>query len=295
MIDAGNDLSEGPPGPWLRNNKFDLSWTKFLPTIQNRNRIALKTDPTKVDDSGHSSKAFPQSARLQALDYGNLLKPEVMRLEPFYAISDLFRFFLHSEAQFLNVMEAKIANDYAFDPTLKHTPTISNLRFFLAIIDAHLTRLRSTAQVIKDRGGSHWASRQSPKPDQAKRAETSAKALCDACESLIERAESLVQRCTRGMKLTINDVMLAESRQAISQARAITRLTLVASLYIPLSFTTSFFGMNFAELGTQLSIWVWFATSVPVFLFTVGFLLFDKEKFRDWSTETMRFLKRWTE
>ena len=60
--------------------------------------------------------------------------------------------------------------------------------------------------------------------------------------------------------------MLLGSRKPIGQAKAVARLTLLALHFIPLSFTTSFFGMNIKELkGDELDLRVWILTSVPVF------------------------------
>ncbi|KFY22810.1 hypothetical protein V493_06314 [Pseudogymnoascus sp. VKM F-4281 (FW-2241)] len=261
LTDAGRDLSEGLLGPWLTPEDRDQTalspWTIFYPTIQHRPRIALRTDPTSLLDERDLGKNFAQSARLQALDYGNLLNAETMRLDPFYAISDLFYFYAHSETQFLNLMEVKIASDTDFNTSSRRNPTLSNLRCFQDIIDAHLFRLRSTTDMIKERGGAKWPRVSEQHPEQQRKADASANALQEIFKHLTRRAESLLDRCTRGMDLTMNDTMLAESKQAIAQAQRITRLTLVAFFYIPLSFTTSFFGMNFAELEVGLSIWIW--------------------------------------
>ena len=86
-------------------------WTVFLPAIQYRSRRALRTDPTDMGDQALHSKKIAQSARLQPLDYGNLLNVDTMRMDPFYAISDLFQFYAHSKAQFLNIMDSKIISD----------------------------------------------------------------------------------------------------------------------------------------------------------------------------------------
>lgn len=60
--------------------------------------------------------------------------------------------------------------------------------------------------------------------------------------------------------------MLTESRKATEQACSVTRLTLLAFLFLPLSFTTSFFGINFRELDEGLNLWIWAATSIPLFV-----------------------------
>jgi Mg2+ and Co2+ transporter CorA len=57
-----------------------------------------------------------------------------------------------------------------------------------------------------------------------------------------------------------------------------TRLTKLALLFIPLSLTTSFYGINFKELGSAstLSIWVWLVTSAAVLMGTFTFLLWGQ-------------------
>ncbi|KAI9647485.1 hypothetical protein NHQ30_003870 [Ciborinia camelliae] len=59
---------------------------------------------------------------------------------------------------------------------------------------------------------------------------------------------------------------LEESRKAIRQANDVKALTVLATVYIPLSFVAGVFGMNVAELnnGVDVQIWVYFAISIPV-------------------------------
>lgn len=56
------------------------------------------------------------------------------------------------------------------------------------------------------------------------------------------------------MGIMTNLAVVAESREAIDQAEC---LTLLATVFIPLSFVTSLFGMDFREPGQgPLSFWV---------------------------------------
>lgn len=75
----------------------------------------------------------------------------------------------------------------------------------------------------------------------------------------------------------MNNANLAESRRAMLQARKVGKLTLLAFFYVPLSFTTSFFGMNLEEFGTSTTIanWVWVCVSVPIFVLSVVFYIWD--------------------
>jgi hypothetical protein len=53
-------------------------------------------------------------------------------------------------------------------------------------------------------------------------------------EQLVERAEVILERCSKGMDVIMNNAMLAESKRAILQAQSVAKLTLIAFFYIPL-------------------------------------------------------------
>lgn len=230
-------------------------------------------------DKSVTGRRFPQSATLLAEDYGKLLDQETMMMDPFYAVNDLFRFSAFSEVQFLNLMEAKVKQEIGHSSLSKEKPTLSNLLYYQELVDAHLSYLCATAEVIKHQGGLRWPHVSEQNRRQHEKGKAATESLLKDFKYLMQRAESLLSRCAKGMNVIMNDVNLAESKRAISQARGVAKLTLIAFFYIPLSFTTSFFGMNFAELGNgTLSLWIWFAASIPIFIISVSFLLFDFRK-----------------
>ena len=67
----------------------------------------------------------------------------------------------------------------------------------------------------------------------------------------------------------------SKSQKAILQAEDVARLTRLAFIFIPLSFTASFFGMNFSQFtnGALLSIWIWFVVSVPFLLVSLALIV----------------------
>jgi hypothetical protein len=73
----------------------------------------------------------------------------------------------------------------------------------------------------------------------------------------------------------MNAVLYLQSQKAIQQAEGVVKLILLAFFFVPLSFTTSFFGMNFNELNRYKSIWTWFAVSGPLLLLSFLFWRFD--------------------
>jgi len=286
--DAGRDLSVGPPGPWtnIDDRKYSSS-TVIYPTIQHLSRGFSRVNSNLKADQNIDHGTHFQSASLLPEQFGTTLDMSTMRANPFYALTEIFKFSAFSENQFLNLMEQKIIPDAGYQSLKQETPTLSNLLYFQEILEAHIVRLKDTVKVIRGRC-SHWTSScEKAVPvgglstSLRTKADTAASMLLEDFEYLLERAETLKHRCDQGMAVIMNNAILAESKRAIYQAKGVAKLTLVAFFYIPFSFTTSFFGMNFQQLGTgKLSVWAWFATSIPIFLITLAFLLLDGSIFR---------------
>jgi hypothetical protein len=280
--DAGNDLSQGPQGPWLSTSDRNASspWTMFYPTIQHRRRVAFKSKAFLSEDTDHRRQRFFQSASLLPEGYGNFLDRQAMKADPFYALDDLFRFSAFQYQQFLNMMEEKMGPETGHSSLDQEQPTLSNLLYFQEILDLHVVLLEENVEVIKRRGGTKWPRVSEQCQHQHSKAESAAGSLSDDFEYLLKRAISLSERCTRGTSIMMNNVMLAESKRAIRQAKWAAKLTLVAFFYIPLSFTTSFYGMNVQELDSgYLPIWTWFVFTIPIFALSIIFLFADAQTF----------------
>lgn len=209
-----------------------------------------------------------------------------MILDPFYAIIDLFRFCAFSEVQFINIMEAKIKEDTDHGSLKKENPTLSNLLYYRDIIQKHLTHLQETVKVIKHPGGHLWPHVGEDHPHQFNKATRARENLLRDYDHLVERAETLLERCSKGMDIIMSNAMLAESRRNIVQAQAVAKLTLVAFFFIPLSFTSSLFSMDVAGFVQGIGqIWLWIAVSAPVCLISLLFLVLDRQKLRVmWSS-----------
>ena len=103
--------------------------------------------------------------------------------------------------------------------------------------------------------------------------------LVEDWEHLLELAQTLATKCVEGMDIIVSTIQLQESQEAIKQARGLQRLTLLAFFFLPLSLTTSFFGMNFREFGTgKLSVWVVFVVLVPVLVVSAALCFWEKCK-----------------
>jgi len=289
-LDNGTDLTQGPSGPWLSSMLRSHSWkTSLNPTILHRPHIALKTYymTARVGSQGHNPGKFPQSASQIHAHYGRFLDPIITVSDAFYALSEMFAFTASAESQFLNMVEQKIVSemDRALDAEEvekakeeKHSSTLSNLLYNKKILDEHVRRLKENIASIKTRGGPKWQKASGQK--QCEKVTMTADLLLNDFEYLLERAKTLSKSCDRGMDIAGNNAMVAESRRAIQQAKRVSKLTLLAFFYIPASFTTSMFGMNFEQFGQgHESIWVWFAVLVPTYAVSLVFLYFDVSRF----------------
>lgn len=285
-LDVGNDLTEGPSGPWLDPHHRSYSWaTTAYPTIQYKPNMALQARipaSRSNSDEGRPRK-FRQSASLMYLNYGRTQDP-AMACDPFHALTELFKFTAFSEVQFLNMMETKLKKETDFSVIdSRHSPTLSNLLYSKKILDNHAQYIEETIAFLKGRGTSDWQDIQSQNSDSPDRQPTTGKEqpFLQDFEYLFERAKMLSDYCDRGMNIVMNNSMLAESQRAIQQAAGVEKLTRLAFFYIPLSFTTSFFGMNFVQFaaGNYLSIWAWFALSAPVLLISILLMTWDISAF----------------
>ncbi|KAG7007037.1 hypothetical protein G7Y79_00012g033730 [Physcia stellaris] len=108
--------------------------------------------------------------------------------------------------------------------------------------------------------------------------EGSAQHLKDDYSYLLTMNKQLYELYTEAVGTLMNEIVIAESREAIMQTTRMGKLTFLAFLFLPLSFTTSFFGANLQELGGDkdtLSIWVWSLVSVPLLLCAILFYTLD--------------------
>jgi Mg2+ and Co2+ transporter CorA len=223
---------------------------------------------------------LPQSASTIHLHCGRLLNENLSKADSFYALSEIFAFIAASECQLLGMMREKILPEMGMTldqnktVELMHSSTLSNLLYSKTILDEHILRLKENVRSIRRHGGSGW--RKCTEADHKRRVEVVKDTLLEDFESLLEQALMLSNYCDRGINIAGNTAMVAESKVAIGQARWVSKLTLLAFFFIPASFTTSIFGMNFSQFGQgNLGIWIWIVVLAPVYVVSLFILFFD--------------------
>lgn len=222
---------------------------------------------------------------LLPVEYGKTLDEHLMSLDAFYALHELFLFSAYSICQYLNMIESIITTDTGYAAARNPQYSLSNLLYHQDLLEKQERNIRASIKNIKDRGAPSWpcakASTVQAESTRIPQIDSAAASLLQDYQELLHRTSILLARCRTGVTLTMSRASITESKRAISQARKIEQLTLLAFFYIPLSFTTSFFGMNLGVIYTgQLGIWVWFLVSLPVLLLSYGLLRLMKGSLR---------------
>ena len=197
-----------------------------------------------------------------------------MCIDPLYALNELFSFTAQSENTFLTFLEGIL------DRNLDRTSTYpvkslldlqADLVYHRSILGKHIEQIRDSTDILNSRDDLDW-----PKTGEEK-ASTAARWLERDYDHILRRAVQLQQRCDREMDILMNTASLEEARASAQQASRVTKLTFLASFFIPLSFSTSIFGMNFVEFPRFSSgIWVWLLVTVPLLGVSYALLNWNK-------------------
>ncbi|KAK7914137.1 hypothetical protein PG985_011840 [Apiospora marii] len=265
-LDAGDREQDDPMGPWLGD---DSQSTVFEPIPLYRHKIALEhhwiEDPPFQPPHGHEIK---QSIRSLPYFYGQKIHGLSAQKDPFYALNGLFSFVASSELFFLNLIEEQISRnmDSSVDKKSDAMESHANLAFFSRIIQEHVQHITNTLSTIT----SHPLNDVWPKQDD-QTTESASIWLSRDMSSVLEKAEALQSACVRGMDVIMTRSSLEEAKLSVSQNQRVLKLTVLASFFAPLAFTTSLFGMNFVTPSTEQGPWLVVTIAAP--LVTVALLI----------------------
>ncbi len=267
-MDPSRDLSQSLPGPWIPADRL-RKWTTYMfPVIQHRDRLALQND-TAAASSGESRATAHweanQNSCLLPHQYGRFLNEKVMYCDTLYALGDIFRLSAASERQFLNLLRELLDREVELTRRAPLTNvSMLNLRYFRKVLEAHITRLTDTVLLLGSRDKLDWP-RATPGSPEWEEAERFASMLLQDFSQLHRDAERLSVSFGDSIQSLANNAAFQESVKAVDNARRVERLTLLATVFLPLTLTCSIFGMNFSLFGQgDLSIWVYFPTAVVV-------------------------------
>ncbi|KAJ3580212.1 hypothetical protein NPX13_g352 [Xylaria arbuscula] len=321
-MDQGRPLEESPPGPWLSHIE---SKAIALPVLQSHHKMAFRTTTNRLDSDANASARFQQSAAVLPLQYDSLIAlVDLARRapqDPLHMCIPLFAHAAFSEVQFLNLMGSKICAQTDTIVEGVSANTLETFQYFGKILNRHAQQLKDTLRALQklversdpafDENRSGYmtkpgtAVRPGPGADLARQVETkdaqifrgtasldgsfTAKGLLEDYEQLLDRCIELSKTCNRGITLAMNKATIEESRKAIEQSERLKKLTILATLFIPLNFSSSLFGMNIEILGQgHLAFWWFLVLCVPITLLAYIFYLWDFQALRNQARRLWR-------
>ncbi|KAM0430146.1 hypothetical protein ACHAPT_006154 [Fusarium lateritium] len=285
-LDSGVDLLHsvrGVDNPWTPPPETRQWQTYFFPIIVHQvtaSAISGHSSATSVPYSpsygtpsirtnGVPDWKASQNVCFLPIDYGSQLDKDLACQDALYALSELFQFAASSEVQFLNCLQYRIEREVSFigavEGSSRRAISLMNLRYIKTILKKHAQSLASTTSMLKSRDSLDW-----PRLESSDKAEQAAKILLADFEYLLQRAESLARECEQGMATLANSAVLEESRRSVDMGLRVEKLTRIATIFIPLSFVCSVWGMNFQEFGTGIRPLWWFpVTAGPILLLSI--------------------------
>lgn len=259
----------------------------LLPVLQHSHNMAQKRNVHSKPLDGSQDELMVQNGLLLAMNFGHLFKETGSSKDVLSILTELLRFTASAEEQFLTMMAQCLRLDLEPTTPREGTNTLkwgrdaqSNLEYNRRLLTPHIHQMEQICSFIQSRLDQEWT------PAASEQGSTSTtqpskdgKRLLKDYTALLERAKSLAADFESGMSMLMNTAMIAESQKAIEQAKRVTKLTSLAFFFIPLSFSSSMFGMNFKEFadanGNRLHIWIWVVVSVALLLVAYIFLQWD--------------------
>lgn len=269
-LDIGNTLSQSPEGPWLTSGFWSLEHaTQLLPTLQS---CPVDLYPLSNDESDtrldHSSKSdhLLQNASFLPIQYGKTLDVSTMASDPFYALSELFRFAADSEAQFLNFVETQLDRQQASEAIIE----LHSFHSTMDILGRHIQTLKENVSSIEHRGMTNWHPESVPTPQSQSMTED----LLRDFQYLLSRAHKLESTCVALRAMAENQMALDTSKRAMKDSKSLMIISQLTVIFLPITFVSSFLSMNPSmkgqELGETLVYWI----LISIFILAVTFSTF---------------------
>lgn len=142
-----------PPGPWIDQGphpSVNVATTCVPTTIHRPHTCTIaRNSETAIKNHNGTGESMLDSRQTEGLfqtasllpgQYCSTLDPEAMKIDAFYALSELFTFTATSEKQFLNFMDQQIRGEiYSFQGMSIPDFTITNLKYFRGLLDSHIS------------------------------------------------------------------------------------------------------------------------------------------------------------
>jgi hypothetical protein len=181
--------------------------------------------------------------------YGSTLDPDLARIDAFYAFSELISVAASSENQLLNLLKERIDlglhTFHGFEDW-----SLGSLQYFTTLLQGVIERAEGAIYLVENEAHSKWPTA-TQQVWQVQTRETARKLLLDDYRFILRRARSIAATVQEGIAAITTEVAMRNAQRSIEQGRRVGRITVLAYLFLPLSFVTSIYGMNFISFEEE--------------------------------------------
>lgn len=201
-------------------------------------------------------------------NYGCTLDWTKAALDPMFAIQELFTFHAASELQYINMLEQFLTDQISGTESKEVGTDMSSILHFdyaRSILTRHKEHIQNLLGSF-DTCMKGW--KQGVTPSHHCDQELLSMLQIDL-EYLSTRVQNIIALCEAGKSAIMSNASIEEAKRSNDEAVLVTGLTKATNrltfIFLPISFLTSVFGMNFRQLGQgTLSIWLWVAIALPL-------------------------------
>ena len=271
--DSGEDKDfDFIPGANADHLKGAVDRLDFCPIFFEKD---LSEKPATPPLAGTGSQTARVNQPLSSLpgNYGYTINWKRAAVDPLSTLQELFTFHAASEVQYLNMLEQFITEQITHAESMSGETEIGSILHFdyaksiLVRHDAHIQSVLCFLQSDLQEWEEATPQNQSPDGDLLSTLQTD-------LGYLSTRIHNIIELCEAGRSTIMSNTSIEENKRSNEQAalvadltKATTRLTFI---FLPISFVTSVFGMNFRQFGQgNLSIWLWVAITLPLLVLCI--------------------------
>jgi hypothetical protein len=261
-------------------SKSGLQWIRLIPLAilgyDSELRHSLPSLAQDCNANLANDHSLVQAASHLPYEFHLVLDHTIAALDPLYALSPIFRFAATTSNQALNglLQRYEIISSTNWDPK-DYKDFLEQLILHKHLLDDNACRHEEVLRYLRSPHLSQWA--KSLTAEQTKIADTAKRAVEVDYEYLYRQCRDYSEHHQVAITILTSLTALRESNQQIKLATQVTKLTILATIFLPLSFCTSIFGMNFIELE-NLSIWIGAVVTVCIGIVTFVVYQWDDKK-----------------
>ena len=223
--------------------------------------------PARSSTDTHNPRLRQALAALPG-NYGHTLDWTKAALDPMAAIQELFTFHAASELQYINMLEQFVTDEIHRAESQRTELMMKPIRHFdyaRGVLIRHSTHVQDILGSL-DICLKGWTQQR----DQTHSSNEELRStLRTDLDYLSTRIQNTITLCEAGRSMIISNTSIEEAKRSSEKADLVTSLTKATNrltfIFLPISFLTSVFGMNFRQLGQgTLSIWLWVAIALPL-------------------------------